>query len=216
MFFLRKVVLVLLLSSTLAQAQDAASNSVQSEQSAHHKLGLGLRLGNRLSFDSMKVTSGSLSQTSKGEFRSNTVPVVLEYQYSNMPQNAWGWNAGFNFFTVQWDDFSVSGSSFTVNDKTSFLVPFANAVYRWNSVYLPFGLNVTSISNSGDSEVLNDAKGFLGLQLGVGFLVSDLVTILIESKAVGITTSKYTQGALTLDPGVGVAGGLNLTVLFSL
>jgi|GEM_PF-1933455 len=94
--------------------------------------------------------------------------------------------------------------------KVSFFIFEGNAVYRWNTFYLPFGLNASVPSLSDISSSTNiEVKGNIGAFVGGGFLIGQQSSLEIFLRSIAITMTEsdstgsinYDRGTLT---GVGV------------
>ena len=85
------------------------------------------------------------------------------------------------------------------------------AVYRWDSVYIPFGLNysIPSVTNS----TLN-INGGLGAQFGVGYYFNPQFSLELLEKVQTITADAVV-GGINVDYKTGYLAGLQLHVKFN-
>jgi hypothetical protein len=147
------------------------------------------------------------------------VPVALEWNFSSTKRNSWGWGAGITYTSLSWDSFTVGDSTGSVSGTTSgttrIFSPYFSAIYRWDKVFLPVGLNISSLTHDGTPALISENKGTIGAQLGLGVIVNSNFSILIESKAFGFGGSTFKQGTTTLESGPGFSSGLNFIGLFS-
>ncbi|MBS1972593.1 MAG: hypothetical protein JSU04_19960 [Bdellovibrionales bacterium] len=101
-----------------------------------------------------------------------------------------------------------SGSSSTI----AFFVAEMNAVYRWDSFYMPFGLNVSAPTISEDMSGVS-YYGSLGIFWGGGFILSDNATLEIFIRDIAIRMKQYTSTA-TIDYGNGSMTGFGAAFKF--
>lgn len=129
----------------------------------------------------------------------------------------WGWYVGAdyefkrNFDRIKfYDDTGSTTATLTREPSLTMLTIYGGAVYRWDLVYLPFGLNV-SFPSFNNNDVWNGSvstKTGVGGQVGVGFNVTDLIALEVNLKAVGIRQTIDLTGGNTLDLGTGFLTGV--------
>lgn len=183
------------------------------EKTTFFSIGLGLRLNNYLKYDKVTVTNGSSTFTDELEFKSDT-PVVFDINFMNAAKQAWGWSAGLTRFTIDWTSVTDGEDELTMNATTDVTDLYLNAVYRWDNVFLPFGINLGILSTS-NSPFLSANDGGAGAQLGIGFLVEKNFTIILESKVITFSGAKLTEGGTTLSSEAGFCGGLNAVAYYT-
>lgn len=138
--------------------------------------------------------------------------LALDLSARYMPKQSWGFIAGLTYdFKREFDggELTLEGQKFIFdeggdNDEIQVTVIYANAVYRWNEFYLPFGLNYSFV----DYEAVGggvDADGGIGAQLGIGYMLSDNFALELMSRATtlelgakgGGYSIKFKEGMLT-------------------
>lgn len=181
--------------------------------------GLGFRVNNRLRFSDAKARSGAAYATGTLEYTSLGTPVVLDLGISNTSKNSWGWGAGLTYTSMSWDKVTVSdatsSATLVASGTTSILSPYVNAIYRWDNVFVPMGFNLSSLTHEGTPYFISQNKGSLGGQLGIGIIVNNNFSFLLESKVFGFGGATVTSGTTTLDTDFGFSGGVNVMGLFS-
>jgi hypothetical protein len=190
-----------------AQAPDKAKAAASADW--QFGLGLGFSLASKAKFDNGTVTTGGSSYTFTGDLDYKNA-AVLEASGRYMPENSWGCILGlqidgereFDSGTITVAGLNVSLSSADSKLQVSNL--FANAVYRWNQFYLPFGLNVSSAKFTAASGFsgTSDSSGALGAQVGVGYLPDEHWALELMSRAIGFKLKTATSTA-TADYGTG-------------
>lgn len=187
-FFL---LIVLLLSTSQIIAQDSG-----------WRFGAGISLhgGSSANGDMVVTQLSNGAQLGKGdiEFETKAGPSLsFEARHSNA--NSWGFGAGVQVGTkVKFKKLKMKLNGTTTEmqlegeDKLQETSIYANAIYRWNSFYLPFGLNYTALSYSPKDPNFT-IDGGIGLQLGFGFWLTNNFTIDVMVKASSLElTSKDT------------------------
>lgn len=190
---------------------------VKLEKVQFTNFGGGLRTNQSLIFDDLRISDGTTSEVSDLKYESDTPSFFLDFNHINAKQNSWGWMVGLSYWTVEWDEASGFGETLNLNNTESSILNFyGSGVYRFNSGFVQFGLNASSISSK-NSPFLEASKGSLGAQLGGGFFVSENVMLAIESRAISYGTITYTQGSTSLvADNAGFYSGLNLALYFTL
>ena len=180
-----------------------------------HRFGLGFRFNNKIRYGSAKLTSGSSTVTDVLEYSTSNTPMVFEWNFTSASKNSWGWGGGISFTSFTWDKATGGGITTNTTGSTNVLSPFINAVYRWDKIFIPFGLNISSLAHNGASTFMSANKGGLGGQLGVGIILNENFTLLIESKSFGFGGATLSEGSTSLDSGIGYSNGFNLIALFN-
>lgn len=182
--------------------------SVTDDGAWHFALGGGLSLGHT-AFFSEGTVSGSTDKFDALITFGPTVELVAEARW--MRPYAWGFTGGLQLGSeAKADKYEIKqGGTTTKGDadaKIQLTTLYGNAVYRWHWIYLPFGLNVTSVKMTPSSGYTGsiDSKGGIGTQVGVGFLVHPNIALethmfinnwKLEGKS-GTTTFDYGTGSL--------------------
>lgn len=183
------------------------------EKTTFFSIGLGLRLNNYLKYDDVTMSNGSLTVKDKLEFKSDT-PVVFDINFMNSAKQAWGWSLGLTRFKIDWTSVNDSQEEIKIKASTDVTDLYFNAVYRWDNVFLPFGINFASLSSS-DSPFLSANDGGGGAQIGVGFLIEKHFTVIVESKVITFSGAKLTDSGTTLTSETGFCGGLNVVAFYT-
>ena len=178
-----------------------------------------VRVAIKASYDSassMRFSSGKL--TTSGVPYSGTVDYKMEGAGSIAGElvilelRSWGAIAGFGIdFSrkIKSVDVEFVGTnaigSFTVNgDPTLTLYTvYASAAYRWDKLYLPFGLNITVPSISGAPTAISSLQPLLGVQVGLGAYLSDNVALELLLRGRGVNADSKTSGFTTYELGRG-------------
>lgn len=148
-------------------------------------LGLSLRADQTAEADIYaRNLSNSQVLTGDAEFDVKT-GIALEADVRYMRKNNWGFLGGLSIGLSS----EVDGGKITINGTTStssggsadpdeVRVSYihANAVYRWNEFYIPFGVNFSVIDYDATGFDIN-ADGGSGYQFGVGYLFNDNLAI---------------------------------------
>jgi hypothetical protein len=132
--------------------------------------------------------------------------VAVELDARILRKESWGF---IGALTYDGQHYFLSGTA-TVGGQTTSLsgnpssiqttVLSGSAAYRWGYFYLPFGLNFNTLTYTPPSGFAGSASsgGGLGAQLGVGFYITDKVTLeLIERSLTGTLTTTTSTGVTT-------------------
>jgi hypothetical protein len=213
------IVAALLLTGIYSHAQGAAQPPAANDKPAieqssksgwNFAIGLGYSLSSKLKFDNgVGTSSGSSTSFSTDLDYKNTYS--LSFEGRNMPSNSWGFMGGIQFDGErEFDGGTITSGGITATvsssggSKIQFTNLYANAVYRWDQFYLPFGLNVSSVkfTPASGSTGTSDASGGVGAQLGAGFALNENVALELFSRVVAIKL-KGTTSTSTTDFGTG-------------
>lgn len=184
-----------------ASKQSEVPTTAQSGFRWRFALGASLDLGATAESDlSIRDISSGQVLNGKAEFDlQNSLAVELDARY--LPANSWGFIGGLSVGAkreIESGKITIAGSTTVVNDsgdpdKLQISILSASAAYRWNQIYLPFGLNYSSIDYDSTSLTIN-AKGGIGAQLGIGFLPNDQFAIEAFSKVVAFDIDYVDSG----------------------
>ncbi len=200
-----------ILTGSSAFAQESAGSSGAWQWGA----GASYSLTSRVRYDSITFTSGGISQTGTGELDFDK-GFSLEVDLRNMPANSWGFMGGLTVDLARKEGkgiavfAGVAQTTEDYNNKLQMTVISANAVYRWNEFYVPFGANLNSPSYNAPNVT---TKGGVGAQIGFGYYVNSNVVIEGMSRATVLKqTSADSQG--TTDFGTAYFSNLMLTAKY--
>lgn len=182
-------------------------------------LGLGHHAGSELRFSEVNFSSGGT--TDKGTYSFTTDSAIQLTAGAIMSEpNSWGIFAGVTLEqkrdlrseTVSVDS-GASSTAYYVGEKPTvqFTLIEVNAIYRWNTFYIPFGLNYSILrftQPSGATAVVN-AHGSTGAQLGVGFYATEQFRIELLSQVIGAKMTLSTP-TVAADLGNGTLAGMVL------
>ncbi len=175
-----------------------------------------------LTFREVQVTSGG--STDKGEATFESEPnlgLILEYR--QMPQQSWGFQAGLIIEGKR--DFtkakSTSGGTTTEVTYTGTRpnyrqeVLYANAVYKWEQFYIPFGLNYAIPHfTPGQTNSTFTIRGQVGVQFGLGFQFTELFGMELMAQATGVNL-RAVSSSTTVEYGDGIMGSGRLHAKFA-
>lgn len=155
------------------------------DPSRRFRFGLGLyySAGKTLEFEEAEVTVGSVSDSGKISYElENAFGVTVEGIFS--PRNSWGFSAGLSTETKRKfkkakieENGQTTESDFVGDAHLTYTHIYANAIYRWDQWYLPFGLNFASVSKDDAPMVFKNMDGRAGIQFGVGFYANENVAL---------------------------------------
>lgn len=167
--------------------------------------------GSSMRFDSGKFTTSGIPYTGTANYKMESAAAVAAELVILEPRS-WGAIAGFGIdFSrkIKSVDVEFSGTnavgSFTVAGEPTLTLytAYASAAYRWNTLYLPFGLNVTFPSISGAPTAISSLQPLLGAQLGLGAYLTDDVALELLFRGRGVNADSRTSGFTTYDLGRG-------------
>lgn len=200
-----------LLFVTLAKAQSVESENsitdrqpeiIQEEVVWKFAVGISHSIGSQMKFHDVKISNvtGSSSATVDTP---NILSLNLDARY--LPKQAWGAMVGLNYDMprrIRSGNFSGAawGTPFTrTGDQISVFSLGASAVYRWDEVYTPIGLNISSVNyeTAGGSAASNTVKGGIGVQFGVGAYVQKDFALELMCKSAGVKLKSEEAGVVT-------------------
>jgi len=166
-------------------------------------------------FDNTVISTSSGSATATTEFKSSGSAGIGMFIADTKPES-WGYSGSLLYepdrdissVTFSNANATVTAAFSGIKPKFSVLILEGTVIYRWNSFYLPFGLNLsapklTTSSGSGTSSL----SGGVGAFLGAGFITTENSSVEIFSRSI---TLKYSESAGTtnVDCGTGYLAGL--------
>lgn len=158
-------------------------------------------LANEVHFDDAFVSTTSGSGKVEATYKTAN-SVGLGVTWAKMKPQSWGFLGNLvyepgreiNSVTFKGPGGTATANATGTKPKVSFLIIEGNAVYRWNSFYLPFGLNVNAPTLSDTDGANVDISGGLGIFLGGGFILGDnsSVEIFVRTISMNMTESSGT------------------------
>ncbi len=157
----------------------APTPEVAPKKSWQFAIGLGYMVSaKRGTFSDGKLTSGSTVVPGSAELDYKpAASLILEAR--KLAPNSWGFLGGLNYEGErQLDSGTVRGGGEVLllqgnssSSKIQFATFYGSAAYRWDSFYLPFGLNFSAVkfTPAQGSAATHSESGGLGAQLGVGY-----------------------------------------------
>lgn len=144
-------------------------------------IGFGYSLASHLELDDTTYTAGGRSNTWSEAAYVGSAPVVsLGLQY--LPQKKWGYEFGASFdFKRKIKNSNTKANNFgtpgliSTGTGISYLTLVANAAFRWENFYLPFGLNYAKpfFNLPGTAVSKLSYSGQIGGQFGLGVFLDE-------------------------------------------
>lgn len=173
-------------------------------------------VANQVIFKNAQVDSGSGTGTIEAAYETGN-SMGFGASYMNVEDNSWGLTGSLLYEPRRKvSSLTMKGPGGTYNNTFStrpevalFLVE-AGIVHRWNKAYVPLSINysVPSLTYSSNSEIW-DITGYVGGQLGFGYLLSQNSAWEIFMRAIGLKATA-TDGSTSVDFGNGYLTGLGL------
>lgn len=181
------------------------------------RLGLSIHYStaNEAKFDDAYVSTDSGSGTLSADFKTKTA-VGIGVSLSRMKVQNWGYVTSL-FFEMgrEVDSVTFSGpggtasSSFTSKPKLALFVAEGAVLYRWNSFYLPFGLNISAPALYDTGNTTTDVSGSIGAFLGAGFILADHSTLDIFVRSISMRM-RQSDSTGYIDYALGTMSGLGI------
>lgn len=137
--------------------------------------GLTYSMANKVAFSKSKVTVGA-SSTSESLNLGVDPGMGLSFGYMHANTESWGYGGNF-IYEMARDVKPTSSSGIVINSgaKIQLMVLEGNGVYRWQKMFVPFGLNYTIASYTKAPADTGSTKmnGGLGGQGGVGYILNE-------------------------------------------
>ena len=206
---------------SVASAQASRKTRIRDRQV---KLGLGVysTSGDRMTFANAESSTALGSTESEITYHTDTAPGLLIEATVNERQS-WGFQIGMSFDArrrINSADVTsgvTTQSTATAGDPDIAIAHFyANALYRWDVVYIPFGLNYSFVSMRNPPPAMLGIRGGMSAQLGIGFALGEQVAIELVSRGTTLHGSETTTAGRTTDLGTGTmpSGHAGLKVMF--
>lgn len=187
-------------------------------------LGLGYSMPSKQNFDKVKVSDNTGFDTGTYTYEWDSAP-QLSLGFVRSSRNNWGQSINLTYVTQH----KIKGASYTIDGgtggtlvitdpaKSESYILDGNLFYRWNSFYLPFGLNYSMHKYTMPASAVGysvDVKGGLGAQLGIGFFLSNKFSIEVNSRALNYSLSfaKPTANNYKGDFGSSFMNSLNINL----
>ncbi|AGH94521.1 hypothetical protein [Pseudobdellovibrio exovorus] len=195
---------LLCVSWAKAQSESSSESSTVGQEQVEWQFAAGIShsIGSQMKFHEVKIsnTTGSSGATVDTP---NILSLNLDARY--LPKQAWGAIVGFNYDMprrIRSGNFSGAawGTPFTrTGDQISIFSLGASAAYRWDDVYAPIGINVSSINyeTAGGSAASNSVKGGIGVQFGIGAYVQKDFALELMCKSAGVKLKSEEAGVVT-------------------
>ncbi len=172
---------------------------------------------------SLRVYDRDDGNTYRGDVEFETDSTFnISFEMRSLNRNGWGVSLGLEYdFKREVESGVIRLGNSTVNvsssgnpDQYSTTTIYYNFIYMWESVYIPFGFNISSIDyESGGTEI--EASSGLGVQFGVGVFVNN--NFAIEFIARGIAFElEYTVDNLDVFFEEGVAADVGIRLRYVL
>lgn len=172
-----------------------------------------------LTFKDVNVTTTTASGTVEVDYGLES-SVGIGVSFASMHPQGWGYLANifyerareFKSATIKGSTGATTITSSGSSSTIAFFIAEMNAVYRWDSFYMPFGLNVSAPTISEDMSGVS-YYGNLGVFWGGGFILSDNATMEIFIREIAIRMKQYTSTS-TIDYGSGTMTGFGAAFKF--
>lgn len=186
-------------------AATEAAPSVAKKKPAFRRVGVSIHYSftNEMLFKEGTSSAASGSSNLETTYKTESAPGI-GLSFVEMAPHNWGF-MGNLFYEAQRSVSPPNGGT----GKVSFLVGEGCLVYRWDSFYMPFGLNYSLPMSSGfDGSGISNGRSF-GILIGTGVLINDRSSVefflralaMRLTEAAGAGTTTYENGSLT---GLGV------------
>lgn len=191
-------------------------------ETLHGHFGLTYNTSGSLMFEdaSMSGTSGNFNGEYEVELE-NSFGYSVGVTYS--PRHSWGFNigvAGDFKRRVKSEKATQSGyepAEYTLTEDyyVRFTYLNANAIYRWDNFYLPFGLNYAVMNSDDELYLFKHATSNPGVQAGVGFYANDFLAFEFLIQATSFRTGGVSNSGDYYELGTGtfVTGSLALKIV---
>lgn len=202
-----------------APTETLAQPAPEEQARTKFSVGLGHHSGTEFRFNDANFYSGGATDTGTYSFTLDGALQLTLAAIRSEP-NSWGFFAGITFEqkrdlkfeTVTLDNGGTSTAYYVGERPTvQFTLIEANAIYRWNTFYIPFGLNYSLVkfTQPSSSTSVVDASGSMGAQLGIGFYVTDQFRIELLSQVIAAKMN-ITTPTVTAKLGTGSLSGMVL------
>ena len=176
--------LVLSLNAKQIHAQEFVDPEASSSREWHMACAVSEYGNGKLALPMMSYASGpSLSHDV-----TSTASLALEAIYSG--EYAWGFNIGLALDSkrqiLNANDINPDFKGADGNSEISISSIYVNGIYRWQNLYLPFGLNLAQVTINKPSTALQQISNFPGLQASLGYFLGRHFAIEAGLRLIGI------------------------------
>lgn len=212
------VILSLSLFSSLVFAEEETTSS-SSSTGYEHVLIFGYDLSSTASFTDGSVSSSSSDFDTDIDFEGG---LSIGYEYRMTKKEDWGRAFGITYHSSrEAESFTLNGSDFEITGdaaEITLLRVYGNLIYRWDSFYIPFGVNLTSVSyeppSSFDGSV--DSTGGLGFNFAIGWFINEKFAIEYGAHSNFWTLEANDDDGTKTDYGDGVLATATLSLKYAL
>lgn len=207
-------------SQATQEAQVALVPQVEQERSSWmYGVGISLGMNSKVTFDEITTSITTNKMTADLDYDD---AFSIELDARNLKHNALGFMYGVTLdMPRKFSGGRLSGNGRSVAisannpDKFQTTVVFANAVYQWNDIYIPFGLNFGFVKYTPESGFNGSysASGSIGAQLGIGYNVKKNFVVEGYSRAVAVNLKMVDSGT-AIDFGTGYLSTIQFTLKY--
>ena len=198
-FTLQKCLVFLFLFTSSLYAQESSTDY-------KHTAFLGFDLVTSGSFEDGTTSSSSTTFDSEINFES---AFSIGYEYQEAKKESWGKAFGVSYHTKrEVDSFDLNGETLQATGDAAEITMLklnANLIYRWDIFYIPFGINLTTVSYDppANYDGTVDSTGGLGFNFGLGWFINDQFAIEYMSSS-SVWELEADDGSTTTDFGDGI------------
>jgi hypothetical protein len=169
------IALTLLIANTTLAQEIKPELESKVESKIVYGIGGSLVVNGHYTSDDLTISSTSGSYSANYDV---TNGFSLDLSAMKSEQNSWGFLGVLSLGQERKiDGGAVAGVAVSMpNTKFRTHSISANTVYRWDKFYLPFGLNYSTTSISGDATITS-VSGGLGYQLGAGYFIDENLAV---------------------------------------
>ncbi len=180
-------------------------------------LSIGYMISPKMKID-IVATNGATSESGYFEYKfSNALRIGFEWSQFKRER----WNSGFSveYANPQFDSYTAYGnasgaaSGSLTGGMTLLSISYAGK-YRWDKVYLPTVMGITSSSVDSTGILTKTLTTSALFGLGVGFLINDNFALELTSNANTVTGGVVTSGGTTITPSTGYLSNLQISGKF--
>lgn len=156
-----------------------ASTASDRNRAVRFSFGVYYSLGDRLKFSDSDVSESSLTSNGSISYKlENAFGAAAEVVWSR--KRSWGVGGGlatetkrkFKEYTAKFDGEEIT-RNYGGDSYFTFSHVYANAIYRWDAFYLPFGINFLLPKVEDGPLIFKNKSGSVGGQVGAGYYVHE-------------------------------------------
>jgi hypothetical protein len=186
------------------ESNPSESSSTKSSEGWVFGVGVAQSYNSKLSFFETKINHGS--NLGKSEFSSKNFSAI-DIEARKLNPNSWGFIGGLSHdIGKNWIETGTLNSDSGKTDlrvasnpvSLQTVVLYANAAYRLNQFYFPFGLNVAyqKYSKHSDDDIQTHIGGQgYGVQFGIGYYLEEKFILEAYARSVGLNISSTSENA---------------------